>query len=386
MGTILTVDDSRAVRTIVSKQVKELGFEVLEAEDGEQGLCKLKEVVVDLILLDVTMPVLDGPGMLAKLRESGNKTPVIMLTSESKRSVVAGAMQLGINDYILKPFKPEELRQKILGVLKIGGADVEEAAIVQSAPPPVAAAKPGEPAAREGRQFIDVLVVDDMENVQKRLRQPLPDYLTVNGVTSAQAAVGMCRDHVYRVILVDSEIPDVSSSTLAGQLKLLQPHAAVLALALRSTNSAARELKAQGFEEVVWKPFTQDSIEDFTLQYFDNQEILVIEDNLLRLKPFIGKPERMERYCLRLAQMVPQLMTKVASACYETLIVDVNQVPMLVERVPKLLTTICKQAEEIGLTVTLVGAEGLQRVLAGFDETKGIRCFKSVPEARAANG
>src|SRR5512137_997217 len=107
MATILTVDDSRSVRTIVAKQVKDLGFEVEEAEDGVQGLAKLGEREYDLILLDVTMPNLDGPGMLAKMRELGNKTPVIMLTSESKRSVVAGVMKTGISDYILKPFKPE---------------------------------------------------------------------------------------------------------------------------------------------------------------------------------------------------------------------------------------------------------------------------------------
>jgi DNA-binding response OmpR family regulator len=118
MPAILTVDDSRAVRTIVGKQVKALGFEVLEAEDGIQGLAQLAQAQVDLVLLDVTMPNMDGPTMLRKMRESGDQTPVIMLTSESHRTVVAGAMQAGISDYILKPFKPEELRTKVLSVLE----------------------------------------------------------------------------------------------------------------------------------------------------------------------------------------------------------------------------------------------------------------------------
>src|SRR4051794_37314524 len=110
MTKILTVDDSRAVRMIVSKHARELGFEVEEAEDGEQGLLKLEEDTFDLLILDVTMPVLDGPGMLVKMRENGNQTPVLMLTSESKRSIISQLMKLGINDYILKPFKPEELQ------------------------------------------------------------------------------------------------------------------------------------------------------------------------------------------------------------------------------------------------------------------------------------
>ncbi|MCM2334977.1 MAG: response regulator, partial [Anaeromyxobacteraceae bacterium] len=133
MPAILTVDDSRAVRTIVGKQVKELGFEVLEAEDGVQGLEVLAQSSVDLVLLDVTMPNMDGPTMLQKMREGGNKTPVIMLTSESKRTIVAGAMKQGINDYILKPFKPEELRAKVLAVLQ--GEPGAESIVQEAAAP-----------------------------------------------------------------------------------------------------------------------------------------------------------------------------------------------------------------------------------------------------------
>src|SRR5205085_506949 len=102
-------------------QMADLGFEVDQAEDGKQGLAKLEEIEVDLILLDVTMPVMDGPAMLAALRDSGNRTPVIMLTSESKRSIVAGAVKLGIEDYILKPFKPDELRGTVMKALRMDG-------------------------------------------------------------------------------------------------------------------------------------------------------------------------------------------------------------------------------------------------------------------------
>jgi CheY-like chemotaxis protein len=117
MPAILTVDDSRAVRTIVGKQVKELGFEVLEAEDGIQGLEALEQTQVDLVLLDVTMPNMDGPIMPAKMREKGNKTPVIMLTSESKRTIVSNAMKLGISDYILGAYQ-ETKDLKLFGSLQ----------------------------------------------------------------------------------------------------------------------------------------------------------------------------------------------------------------------------------------------------------------------------
>ena len=117
MTKILTVDDSRAVRTIIAKTLKSK-FEIVEAEDGEKGLEKLaSEPDVDLVLLDVTMPNMDGPEMLQHMRDGGDQTPVILLTAESKTSLIGGMMAAGISDYILKPFKPDELLGKISKVL-----------------------------------------------------------------------------------------------------------------------------------------------------------------------------------------------------------------------------------------------------------------------------
>jgi DNA-binding response OmpR family regulator len=387
MATILTVDDSRAVRTIVSKQVKDLGFEVDEAEDGVQGLAKLAECQFDLVILDVTMPNMDGPTMLAKMREGGNTTPVIMLTSESKRSIISGAMKAGITDYILKPFKPEELRNKILSVLQGAGGGAED--VVASSMPggaPAAGVAAGAAPARDpgAKQFVDVMVVDDMENVHKRLRGMVPAHLSMNGFTSAQSALASAREKVYRVVLVDTEIPDVNSAVLAQQIKVLQPHAAFVALALRTTApDQTKDLKGQGFSEVLYKPFTQDHVDDFMVQYFDNQDFLTSEDNLLKVAPFVGKPERLDRYFGRLSQLFPAVLNKVAAACYEEIILDLGSVPTQGDRLPKLLVSVAGQAKDVGMSMSVVGTSDIQKVLASFEETKGIKYFASIQEARA---
>ncbi|HVP68854.1 MAG TPA: response regulator [Anaeromyxobacteraceae bacterium] len=383
MATILTVDDSRSVRTIVSKQVKDLGFEVEEAEDGVQGLSKLGEREYDLVLLDVTMPNLDGPGMLAKMRESGNKTPVIMLTSESKRSVVSGVMKIGIADYILKPFKPEELKAKVLSVLQ-GEGGAEEVLAVSSEP---AAPAPAEPAARveAGKQFMDVLVVDDMENVHKKLRTMLPNHVSLNGVTSAQAALQTCRQRVYRVVLVDTEIPDVDSAVLAQQLKVLQPHAAFVALALRTTNDVVGEARAQGFDNVLFKPFNQDNIDDFLAQYFDNQDLLSAEENVLKAAPFAGRADRVDKYYARIGDSFSALLTKVAAACFEDVILDVSAAPTTGDKLAKFLLTAAEQAKQVGIRFAVVGTADLQKILNSYTETKELRFHSSVAEAQAAS-
>jgi two-component system, cell cycle response regulator len=384
MATILTVDDSRAVRTIVAKQVRELGFEVDEAEDGVQGLEKVSKAQYDLILLDVTMPNLDGPGMLAKMREGGNKTPVIMLTSESKRSIVATAMKAGISDYILKPFKPEELRNKILAVLQGEGAE----GIIQTTPdapaPQSAIPESGTKHEVSGKQFVDILIVDDMENVHKKLRQLLPQHLTLNGYNSAQGALTVCRERVYRVIIVDTDIPDVNSSVLAGQLRVLQPHAAFVALCLRSTNDVLNEVREQGFDDVLFKPFSQETIEDFLVQYFDNQDFLGSEDNLIKVSAFTGRPERLEKYFTRLSELIPTVLTKVASACFDEVIIDVTKAPTQGDRLPKLLVSLATQCRDMGMDAIVVGTPEVQKLLAGFTETKSIRFCGSVQEARGA--
>jgi DNA-binding response OmpR family regulator len=388
MPAILTVDDSRAVRTIVGKQVKELGFDVLEAEDGIQGLQVLSESSVDLVLLDVTMPNMDGPTMLQKMREGGNKTPVIMLTSESKRTIVAGAMKQGINDYILKPFKPEELRAKVLSVLQ--GEPGVDSIVQESAPAPTAAetaatVTPSTAPATgpAGGRFCDVLVVDDMENVHKKLRSMLPAHVSMNAYTSAAQALGSCREKVFKVVLIDTEIPDVNSTVLAQQVRVLQPHAAILALSLRTANDAAGEVKDQGFDSVLFKPFRPETIDDFMLAYFDNQDFLQVEDNVLKVAPFAGKADRVDRFFRQLHTVCPEALEKVAAACYDEVVLDLGAPPGEADKLAKFVLEVAAKSKEFGMSLCLVGPEPARKALAGFTETKELRFYPTIQEARA---
>lgn len=128
MPRILTVDDNATIRAIITKVVSGMGFEVDEAVDGMEGLEKLKATKYDVVILDISMPRLSGPGMLAKMREMGNKTPVLVVSTESKTSVLTELIKSGIADFILKPFKLEMLREKILKALpsKPQGAEQEQ--------------------------------------------------------------------------------------------------------------------------------------------------------------------------------------------------------------------------------------------------------------------
>jgi len=381
MPRILTIDDSSTIRSIITKQMSDLGFEVDHAEDGEQGLAKLEEISVDLILLDVTMPVMDGPTMLAALRERGDQTPVIMLTSESKRSIVAGAVKLGIEDYILKPFKPDELRGKVLKVLRLDGNGAAPGAVGAN---PSVASSPAQGGAADAatRQFIDILVVDDMENVHKKLRGLLPVHVSMTGCVSARDALQVCQEKVFRVVLVDLVIPDVNSVALMNQMRALQPHAVMVALALRSAGEVTAEVKGQGFTDVVFKPFEAAAVEDFLSKHFDVDDVLSIDGNVLECAAFTGKEDKLDRYFTRLRALCHESLEKLASACYDDTIIDLSAIPLRNDKIVRLLMDSDKEAKKLGISLRLVGTPEIKRVVGAVMETATLPFFATRAEAQ----
>ena len=118
---VLTVDDSKTIRMVVRKAFKPFDCEIFEGENGVEGLATAAREKPDLIVLDITMPVMDGKEMLAKLR--GEPTlkniPVIMLTAESGKDNVMEIVKMGVKDYMIKPFKGEELIQRASKIVKL---------------------------------------------------------------------------------------------------------------------------------------------------------------------------------------------------------------------------------------------------------------------------
>ena len=118
---ILTVDDSKTIRMIVKKAFKPYNCELFEGENGVEGLAIAAKEMPDLIILDITMPVMTGIEMLGKLKAESdlNDIPVIMLTAESGKENVMQIVKMGVKDYIVKPFKGEQLIERAKNILKL---------------------------------------------------------------------------------------------------------------------------------------------------------------------------------------------------------------------------------------------------------------------------
>ncbi len=118
---ILSVDDSKTIRMIVKRAFAPYDVTVLEACNGEEGLAAATAEKPDLVVLDITMPVMDGVTMLTKLKETPELKgiPVIMLTAESGRENVAYIAKLGVRDYLVKPFQDAQLIEKVKRVVTL---------------------------------------------------------------------------------------------------------------------------------------------------------------------------------------------------------------------------------------------------------------------------
>ena len=112
--TILSVDDSQTIRLVLARLFRPFLCELCQAANGEEGLALAAQKQPDLIILDYNMPVMDGLTMLRRLREDAGlrRTPVIMLTSESNSENIAAVARLGVRDYLLKPFREDQLLAK----------------------------------------------------------------------------------------------------------------------------------------------------------------------------------------------------------------------------------------------------------------------------------
>ncbi len=110
---ILTVDDSKTMRDMVSFTLKGAGFEVVEAEDGAKALDLLTRTAVDAIITDINMPNMDGVTLVQRLRaqQRFKATPILILTTEGGADKKAQGRSAGATGWIVKPFAPEKLLQ-----------------------------------------------------------------------------------------------------------------------------------------------------------------------------------------------------------------------------------------------------------------------------------
>ena len=126
MSHILVVDDDDRIRTLLLRYLRENDFVTVTACDAEQAQEMINHFVFDLVVLDVMMPRIDGFAFARRLRDAGEDIPILFLTARVEAQDRIEGLEIGADDYLLKPFEPRELVLRIQSILRRKGAEPEE--------------------------------------------------------------------------------------------------------------------------------------------------------------------------------------------------------------------------------------------------------------------
>ena len=118
MKKILIIEDEELIRMALEDDFRLENYEVMVASDGIEGLTKAADPDIDLIILDVMLPGMNGFDICKKLRSDGIRTPIIMLTAKGQEIDRVLGLEIGADDYVTKPFSPRELQSRVKAVLR----------------------------------------------------------------------------------------------------------------------------------------------------------------------------------------------------------------------------------------------------------------------------
>jgi heavy metal response regulator len=128
---ILIVEDDRGVSRFIKKGLKEKGFTVDAAFDGEEGLYLATSQAYDLIILDIMLPEINGFEVLKDVRRKGMVTPIVFLTAKGEKADIVHGLEIGADDYLVKPFAFAELHARVKAVLRRGLTE-QQASIIEA--------------------------------------------------------------------------------------------------------------------------------------------------------------------------------------------------------------------------------------------------------------
>jgi len=370
---ILTVDDSKTVRIIVRKAFKSYDCDILEAANGVEGLALAAKETPDLILLDVTMPVMDGVEMLTKIKSDAalKGIPVMMLTAEGGRDNVLKIAKIGVRDYIVKPFKEEVLIEKagrIIDLKPLSDAPTKAKSIFDPA---------------------DILVVEDKPAIIQQIQEGLKHTpWKIHGVSTQGEAIDFCTRTPPDLIVVSLSLPDESAFTLFRLVRtnVKTKYTPVFALVVKTEMTQQQAAQTLGFSAIVTKPIDVSDLETKMAKAMNldtSQRYYAIEgDSLIMRLPENCSPAVLAEVALYLK---PKFGGAV-DAGHNKVVIDIHQLKSLHMGVIKLLFQAMQTCRELAMQFALVANPQIIAECKGFEDTRGWTFYDSLDEAKANLG
>jgi CheY-like chemotaxis protein len=332
--TVLTVDDSKVVRTMVARALERYGCRIIEASNGKEAVEAAAQHKPDLILLDITMPEMDGRQALAALRAGGpcQRTPVIMLTAERTKEIIVEIARLGVSGYLLKPFDQQSFDREVGKVI-------------------------GPPAAVDRGA---VLVVDDSDRVLAAARAALESAAKVITAASGQEAVERYVESRPGVVVIDLAMPGMDGFETFARIQQLGRSAGI-ALTVRGDAAGADRARKAGYRSVLAKPFPPEGLleavrlaQDSMASTEELAKSLIADDGACGV---LAVPEATPA---RLAGLAPALRAAVrglAEAGGDKLVIDLEKLATVDADAVKCIGRLAGEAAKLGLRIAVCSPE-----------------------------
>lgn len=367
---ILTIDDSKTIRLIVAKAFKPFDCTVLEAENGIIGLAVASREKPDLILLDYTMPVMDGFEVLARLHSDPNlkATPVIMLTAEAGRDTVTKIARLGVRDYLIKPFKSELLLERVGRVVPLKSKSNAAAA------------------ARREDDPIHILVVDDKPAIAEQIRAGLAGTpWQVTAASQPAQALDLCQAQGIDLVLVSLALPGDAAPRLLQDLRGGANTAAipVFALCVKTAAADPARLAQAGFSALVTKPIDCGDLKgkisralklETSYKYFVERDGALVLSLPAKFHPDIG---------VVITSGLNDRLSTLVDAGGDKLIIDLGAVEDPTLPIIELVLSVIQAAAALSIRHIMVASQSLRAKCRIYEESQAWQFAATVEEAAA---
>lgn len=368
---VLTVDDSKTVRIIVKKAFKSYDCEILEAGNGVEGLAVAGKERPDVILLDITMPVMDGVEMLTKIKSDPELKgiPIIMLTAEGGRDNVLKIAKIGVRDYIVKPFKEDLLLEKVGRIIDL---------------------KPIAEGPVKTKSILDpctILVVEDKPTIVQQIQEGLKHTpWKIHGMSSTGEAIDFCSKNTPDLIMLSLSLPEEAGFTLFRLIRasVKTKYTPIFGLVVKTDINVQQNAQQVGFSAIITKPIDLAELEskiakamnlDTSKRYFDTQ------GDCLMMK----LPENCTAIVVNEVTnyLKPKVSEAVDSGISKT-IIDLKEVKSLNMNVIKLLLTTMQTCRELAIQFALVGNDAVSSECKSFEDTRNWTFYTSIDDAKAS--
>lgn len=366
---ILTVDDSKTVRIIVKKAFKTFDCDIIEASNGVEGLAIAAKERPDVILLDVTMPVMDGVEMLTKLKADPalKPIPVIMLTAEGGRDHVLRIAKIGVRDYIVKPFHEEVLVDKVGRIIDL---------------------KPLSEGPSKAKSIFDsatLLVVDDKPAIVQQIQDGLKHTpWKIHGVGTTGEAIDFCGRNQPDLVIISLSLPEEAAFTFFRLIRtnVRTKYTPIFGLVVKTELQAQQQAQQAGFTSIVTKPLDILDLEskiskamnlDTSQRYFStDRDVFVLK------MPEVTTPVVVNEV---LAYLKPKMSEAVDGGLCKA-VIDLHELKRLDMIAIKVLIQAMQQCRELALPYALIGNPQIVSECKGFEDTKSWVFFDSMDDAR----